>query len=188
MTFPLDLSLWRWLQSLFMAQRRERNNFAPRTACVSPLWKHSTPSNVVTLRMRPPQTPFTSLDTFMAAHSPRRFCQARQKCILSKCGSIFSLRNKPKIARKVQIPLHLPGARTRFLITIKFLARTNIIGCLFFPLEEPLAVDKRITDTGYAPVQQKKRNDSGWVYNKVLYASDRSCDGFRSPCWESSRC
>lgn len=91
-----------------MAQRRERNNFAPRTACVSPLWKHSTPSNVVTLRMRPPQTPFTSLDTFMAAHSPRRFCQARQKCIL-----------------------------------------------------KPLAVDKRITDTGYAPVQQKKRNDSG---------------------------
>lgn len=91
-----------------MAQGRERNNFVPRTACVSPLWKHSTPSNVVTLRMRPPQTPFTSLDTFMAAHSPRRFCQARQKYIL-----------------------------------------------------RPLAVDKRITDAGYAPVQQKTRNDSG---------------------------
>lgn len=91
-----------------MAQGSERNNFVPRTACVSPLWKHSTPSNVVTLRMRPPQTPFTSLDTFMAAHSPRRFCQARQKYIL-----------------------------------------------------KPLTVDKRITDAGYAPVQQKTRNNSG---------------------------
>ncbi|XP_020630919.1 uncharacterized protein LOC110067912 isoform X2 [Orbicella faveolata] len=89
-----------------MAQGRERNNFVPRT-CVSPLWKDSTSSNVVTLRMRPPQTPFTSLDTFMAAHSPRRFCQARQKYVL-----------------------------------------------------KPLTVDKRITDTGFVPVQQKKRNDS----------------------------
>ena len=34
--------------------------------------------------MRPSQTAFTSLDTFMAAHSPRRFCEARQKYILSK--------------------------------------------------------------------------------------------------------
>lgn len=42
----------------------------------------------------------------MAAHSPRRFCQARQKYIL-----------------------------------------------------KPLTVDKRITDTGYAPVQQKTRNE-----------------------------
>ncbi|XP_078360804.1 uncharacterized protein LOC144645190 isoform X2 [Oculina patagonica] len=90
-----------------MAQGRERNNFVPRT-CVSPLWKDSSSSNVITLRMRPTQTPFTSLDTFMAAHSPRRFCQARQKYIL-----------------------------------------------------KPLTVDKRITDTVYAPVQQKTRNDSG---------------------------
>ncbi|XP_068680846.1 uncharacterized protein [Montipora foliosa] len=65
-----------------MAKKRERNDLAPRTECVLPLWKHSTANNVVTLSVRPPQTPFTSLDTFMAAHSPRRFCQARQKYIL----------------------------------------------------------------------------------------------------------
>lgn len=89
MVSPLDVLLWRWLQSLFMAQGRKRNNFVPRT-CVSPLWKDSTSSDVVTLRMRPPQTPFTSLDTFMAAHSPRRFCQTRQKYILSECITFIS--------------------------------------------------------------------------------------------------
>ena len=69
-----------------MAQGRKKNNFVPRT-CVSPLWKDSTSSNAFRpprMHMRPPQAPLTSLDTFMAAHSPRRFCQTRQKYILSE--------------------------------------------------------------------------------------------------------
>lgn len=111
-----------------MAQGRERNNFVPRTACVSPFWKHSTPSNVVTLRMRPPQTPFTSLDTFMAAHSPQRFCQARQKYIL-----------------------------------------------------KPLTVDKGITDAGYAPVQQKTRNNPDDARCKSVKQQRQSQFTHRSP-------
>ncbi|XP_022799846.1 uncharacterized protein LOC111337751 isoform X5 [Stylophora pistillata] len=90
-----------------MAQGGKRNNFISRTTCVSPLWKHPTSNNVVKLRMQPPQTTFTPLDTFLAAHSPRRFCQARQKYIL-----------------------------------------------------KPLTVEKRMADIGYAPVQQKTRNNS----------------------------
>lgn len=135
-----------------MAQGRERNNFVPRTTCVSPLWKHSTSSDVVTLRMRPPQTPFTSLDTFMAAHSPRRFCQARQKYILSEYFTFI----------RAQL----------FLICIYRwlnLCTQNYVGVslssandgMFVLLHvEPLTVDKRITDAGYAPVQQKTRNES----------------------------
>lgn len=61
------------------------------TTCISPLWKDTTTNNVVTLRMPFPQTEFTSFDTFMAAHSPRRFCQARQKYILSKYSMQLSL-------------------------------------------------------------------------------------------------
>lgn len=64
-----------------MAQGPNSNNFDSRNACVSQLWQQSNGS-VVSLKMRPPGTPFTTLDTFMAAHSPRRFCQARQKFIL----------------------------------------------------------------------------------------------------------
>ncbi|XP_015770641.1 PREDICTED: uncharacterized protein LOC107349059 isoform X1 [Acropora digitifera] len=90
-----------------MEKKRERNDLTPITTCISPLWKDTTTNNVVTLRMPPPQTQLTSLDTFMAAHSPRRFCQARQKYIL-----------------------------------------------------KPLTVDKRITEAGYVPVQQKTRNYS----------------------------
>ncbi|XP_073257831.1 uncharacterized protein [Porites lutea] len=111
-----------------MAQGRERNNFVPRTTCVSPFWKHSTPSNVVTLRMRPPQTPFTSLDTFMAAHSPQRFCQARQKYIL-----------------------------------------------------KPLTVDKGMTDAGYAPVQQKTRNNPDDARCKSVKQQRQSQFTHRSP-------
>lgn len=105
--FTPDLTLWRWLQSQLMEKKRERNDLTPITTCISPLWKDTTTNNVVTLRMPPPQTQLTSLDTFMAAHSPRRFCQARQKYIL-----------------------------------------------------KPLTVDKRITEAGYVPVQQKTRNYS----------------------------
>ncbi|CAH3110397.1 unnamed protein product [Pocillopora meandrina] len=113
-----------------MAQGGKRNNFAPRTTCVSPLWKHSTSNNVVTLRMRPSQTAFTSLDTFMAAHSPRRFCEARQKYIL-----------------------------------------------------KPLTVEKRMADTGYAPVQQKTRNNasepqtSNNVHQRQMDVTQRSPNG-----------
>ncbi|XP_027054453.1 uncharacterized protein LOC113681550 isoform X3 [Pocillopora damicornis] len=113
-----------------MAQGGKRNNFAPRTTCVSPLWKHSTSNNVVTLRMRPSQTAFTSLDTFMAAHSPRRFCEARQKYIL-----------------------------------------------------KPLTVEKRMADTGYAPVQQKTRNNSSEpqisnnVHQRQMDVTQRSPNG-----------
>ncbi|XP_032228154.2 uncharacterized protein LOC5504020 isoform X2 [Nematostella vectensis] len=64
-----------------MAHSKSRYDLDPRIACISPLWNHSSGS-VVTLKMRPPATPFTSLDTFMAAHSPRRFCQSRQKYLL----------------------------------------------------------------------------------------------------------
>lgn len=74
-----------------MAHEREKYGIDPRTACVSPLWKHSSGSSVVTLKMRPPSsTPFTSLDTFMAAHSPRRFCQTRQRYLLSKYFRLYS--------------------------------------------------------------------------------------------------
>lgn len=113
-----------------MAQGGKRNNFAPRTTCVLPLWKHSTSNNVVTLRMRPSQTAFTSLDTFMAAHSPRRFCEARQKYIL-----------------------------------------------------KPLTVEKRMADTGYAPVQQKTRNNSSEpqtsnnVHQRQMDVTQRSPNG-----------
>ncbi|KAK2546685.1 hypothetical protein P5673_033702, partial [Acropora cervicornis] len=93
-----------------MEKKRERNDLTPITTCISPLWKDTTTNNVVTLRMPPPQTQLTSLDTFMAAHSPRRFCQARQIYIL-----------------------------------------------------KPLTVDKRITEAGYVPVQQKTRNYSEFI-------------------------
>ncbi|KAK2553701.1 hypothetical protein P5673_024928 [Acropora cervicornis] len=100
-----------------MEKKRERNDLTPITTCISPLWKDTTTNNVVALRMPPPQTQLTSLDTFMAAHSPRRFCQARQKYIL-----------------------------------------------------KPLTVDKRITEAGYVPVQQKTRNysDSSEGENRML--------------------
>lgn len=32
---------------------------------------------------------------------------------------------------------------------------------------EPLTVDKRITDTGFVPVQQKTRSDSRWVIRRM---------------------
>ena len=67
-----------------MAHGKGKHGLDSRIACVSPLWKHSSGSSVVTLKMRPPATPLTSLDTFMAAHSPRRFCQTRQRYLLSK--------------------------------------------------------------------------------------------------------
>ena len=89
--FTPDRTLWRWLQSQLMEKKRERNDLTPITTCISPLWKDTTTNNVVTLRMPPPQTQFTSLDTFTAAHSPRRFCQARQKYILSKYSMQLSL-------------------------------------------------------------------------------------------------
>ena len=137
-----------------MAQGRKRNNFVPRT-CVSPLWKDSTSSNVVTLRnMRPPQTPFTSLDTFMAAHSPRRFCQARQKYILSEYITFHS-------AQVFLVYFRSRENVIKIQTGISFMSE-KIMACLFsiFVHAEPLTVDKRITDTGFLPVQQKTRNDS----------------------------
>ena len=44
--------------------------------------------------MPPPQTQFTSLDIFTAAYSPRRFCQAKQKYILSKYSMQLSLSSR----------------------------------------------------------------------------------------------
>lgn len=78
-----------------MAREREKYGLDPRIACVSPLWKHTSGSSVVTLKMRPPSsaTPFTSLDTFMAAHSPRRFCQARQRYLLSKYYCSYQIKS-----------------------------------------------------------------------------------------------
>lgn len=94
-------SFWEgfWLKIVFMktysyamANGKGKYGIDPRIACItSPLWKHSSGSSVVTLKMRPQATPFTSLDTFMAAHSPRRFCQTRQRYLLSKHTRIFSI-------------------------------------------------------------------------------------------------
>ena len=138
-----------------MEKKRERNDLTPITTCISPLWKDTTTNNVVTLRMPPPQTQFTSLDTFMAAHSPRRFCQARQKYILSKYSMQLSLilRSLPANSLKHCIDfntqnLYTPCSQRKMFI---------FFVCL---LEEPLTVDKRITEAGYVPVQQKTRNYS----------------------------
>lgn len=142
-----------------MAQGRKKNNFVPRTR-VSPLWKDSTSSNAFTPRMhmRPPQTSLTSLDTFMAAHSPRRFCQARQKYILSEYivfiwfNCSLCLLKVLRIARKCHEnePLNLVYEREDYYDIFVF----------FYLHAEPLTLDKRITDTGYVRVQQKTRNDS----------------------------
>ena len=143
-----------------MAQGRKKNNFVPRT-CVSPLWKDSTSSNAFRpprMHMRPPQAPLTSLDTFMAAHSPRRFCQTRQKYILSEYIAFIwfncslCLLKVLRIARKCHEndPLNRVYKREDYYDIF-----------VFFHLHtEPLTVGKRITDTGHVRVQQKTRNDS----------------------------
>lgn len=114
-----------------MAHGRDKYGLDSRIACVSPLWKHTSGSSVVTLKMRPPaSTPFTSLDTFMAAHSPRRFCQARQRYLLSKHSASFSHLVSEK---KVEIDSQ------------------NFSNCLL----EPLGFDKKITaETGFEPVNK----------------------------------
>ena len=153
--FTPDLTLWRWLQSQLMEKKRERNDLTPITTCISPLWKDTTTNNVVTLRMPPPQTQFTSLDTFMAAHSPRRFCQARQKYILSKYSMQLSLILRSLPANSLK---HCIDFNTQNLYTLCSQRKMFIFFvCL---LEEPLTVDKRITEAGYVPVQQKTRNYS----------------------------
>ena len=113
-----------------MAHGREKYGIDPRITCASPLWKHSSGSSVVTLKMRPPATPFTSLDTFMAAHSPRRFCQARQRYLLSKYRAMLCRSFR-------EIESHLMW---KFVFNV-----------------EPLGFDKRITaETGFEPIDKKE--------------------------------
>ena len=81
--------------------------------------------------MPPPQTQFTSLDIFTAAHSPRRFCQAKQKCIAAVLEfTFFYQRISLNIAVILIQNLYTPCTQRKMFI---------FFVCL---LEEPLTFHK----------------------------------------------